>query len=153
MAGRAIHVTKNYDSNNQIVTTPKTACSIREVYMQDDLCDLCKKITIHMLRQRVRKGYGESPLFFQAPDGGYIHYYAYNKYLRETSLKVLGRSITVHALRHTHASLLMENGIDIDAISRRLGHENSKITREIYLHVTKKLRERDNEQLAHVKIV
>lgn len=60
--------------------------------------------------------------------------------------------ITVHALRHTHASLLLEKGVSIDTISRRLGHKNSKITREIYLHVTEKLKEKDNSQIAAINI-
>jgi integrase len=47
----------------------------------------------------------------------------------------------------------MEQGVSIDTISRRLGHENSQITREIYLHVTEKLKERDNEEIAKVKIM
>jgi integrase len=47
----------------------------------------------------------------------------------------------------------MENGIDIDTISRRLGHESSKITREIYLHVTEKLKEKDFERISAIKIL
>ena len=47
----------------------------------------------------------------------------------------------------------MEQGISIDVISRRLGHENSEITREIYLHVTKKLKEKENQQLARIRIL
>lgn len=46
----------------------------------------------------------------------------------------------LHDLGHTHASLLLEQGVSIDTISRRLGHENSVITRKIYLHVTKNLK-------------
>ena len=77
----------------------------------------------------------------------------YAKYLRENSQKVLGRKITPHTLRHTHASLLMEQGVDIDSISRRLGHADSRITREIYLHVTQKMKERDNERIKEVKLI
>ena len=54
---------------------------------------------------------------------------------------------------HTHASLLMEQGVSIDTISRHLGHADSQITREIYLHVTKKLQEKENEQLKGLKII
>lgn len=150
---RLIRVSKTYDFINKTTTPPKTFTSNRDVYMQDELYDLCKKVTIYMLRQRVRHGYGESNLFFQSTDGRHLHYYAYNKYLRETSQRILGRPLTVHALRHTHASLLMENGIDIDTIARRLGHDSSQVTREIYLHVTEKLKQRDNERISLVKIM
>ncbi len=44
-----------------------------------------------------------------------------------------------HALRHTHATLLLEAGVDITVVSRRLGHANVKITAERYTHVTARL--------------
>ena len=149
---KVIHVTKNYDYINQIVTSPKSFCSIRDVYMQEELENVCKQLNALMLRRRLMFNIGNPALFLFSRNGTYIHYYSYNKYLRENSKRVLGRAITPHALRHTHASLLLEQGISIDTISRRLGHENSKVTKEIYLHVTKKLTEKDNEQIAKVSI-
>ena len=151
--GRLIHVTKTYDAINEEVTTPKTLCSIRDVYMQDELKDVCKKIKVCMLQQKILYGYEASDLFLEDKIGGHIKYYAYNKYLRENAERMLGRKITPHTLRHTHASLLLENGVSIDAISRRLGHENSQVTKEIYLHITEKLKEKDNLQIANVKIM
>lgn len=148
-----VHVDKTYDYINDVTTTPKTPCSIRDVYMQEELKDLCKKIRSLMLRQQLRGGYGDSALFLANMQGKNVSYYAYNKYLRENANRTLGRAITPHALRHTHASLLLEHGMSIDAISRRLGHENSQITREIYLHVTEKLKEKDNQQIANIKIM
>lgn len=47
----------------------------------------------------------------------------------------------------------MEQGIDIDTISRRLGHSDSKVTKEIYLHVTKKLKEKEQNQIREIKIL
>lgn len=73
--------------------------------------------------------------------------------MKENAARVLNRKITAHTLRHTHASLLLEQGIGIDTISRRLGHEDSKVTKEIYLHVTEKLKEKDNQQISLVKIL
>ena len=72
--------------------------------------------------------------------------------MRHASETCLGRRVKVHALRHTHASLLLAEGVSIDLISRRLGHENSKITREIYLHITEKLKKRDNEILRGINL-
>ena len=149
---KVIHVTKNYDYINQIVTSPKSFCSIRDVYMQEELENVFKQLNALILRRRLMSNIGKPALFLFSRNGTYIHYYSYNKYLRENSKRVLGRAITPHALRHTHASLLLEQGISIDTISRRLGHENSKVTKEIYLHVTKKLTEKDNEQIAKVSI-
>lgn len=44
------------------------------------------------------------------------------------------RSITLHQFRHSHASFLLKNGIDIHVISKRLGHSNPSITLDVYTH-------------------
>lgn len=43
--------------------------------------------------------------------------------------------ITLHKLRHTHATLLISNNIDIKSISARLGHSETSTTLNIYSHV------------------
>jgi integrase len=147
-----IHVTKTYDANNHIVDTPKTLCSIRDVYIQQELEPVCREILLYTKMESLACGY-RTNLFLCSDKGDYICPCSYNKYLRENAQKVIGRRITAHTLRHTHASLLLANGTSIDTISRRLGHENSSITREIYLHVTEKLIEKDNEQIKTVRII
>jgi len=43
--------------------------------------------------------------------------------------------VTLHSLRHTHASMLIKGGVDIITVSRRLGHGSPKITLEVYGHL------------------
>lgn len=45
-----------------------------------------------------------------------------------------------HALRHTHATMLIEAGVPIKAVSERLGHSNTRTTIETYVHVTEGMR-------------
>lgn len=146
-----IHVTKTYDVANHIVTTPKTAASIDDVFMQPELDNLCHRIRSYMLRQQLENSY-KSDLFFQNPSGELIGYPGYRLYFQKVVKEVTGKKLTPHALRHTHASLLMERGVPIEVISRRLRHANSKITKEIYLHVTKKLREQDEKYLSSISL-
>ena len=40
--------------------------------------------------------------------------------------------VTLHALRHTHASQLIATGLDVVSVSRRLGHGNPAITLKVY---------------------
>lgn len=49
------------------------------------------------------------------------------------------KSITTHIFRHTHVSKLAELGVPLYVIKNHVGHSNSKITEQIYLHVTKKM--------------
>ncbi len=43
--------------------------------------------------------------------------------------------VTFHALRHTHASQLIANGLDVVTVSRRLGHGNPTVTLNVYSHL------------------
>lgn len=151
--GKVIHVTKTYDTNNHVTTTPKTSEAMRDVYMQPELQKLCRKISNSMKLQKLEYGYDNNPLFFQDNDGGHVHYDAYRKYVREYGFKCFSRAITPHIFRHTHASLLAEQELSYELISRRLGHKGSKVTREIYIHVTKKIKEKDKEKMLQVKIL
>jgi integrase len=56
-----------------------------------------------------------------------------NDWLRASA--VIGRKISLHALRHTHASQLIAAGVDILTISRRLGHSNARTTLDVYGHL------------------
>lgn len=149
---RLIHVTKTFAPKTREVTSPKTRDSIRDVYMQDELLKLCRTILAQSRRKALELGY-QSKLVFCDHDGGYIVYDVYEKYLKENSRAILGRSITSHVMRHTMTSLFAEAGVDLAVISRRLGHHDSKLTRDIYLHCTKVQQERDREAVRQISIL
>jgi len=46
-------------------------------------------------------------------------------------------NVTFHALRHTHASVLIDAGLNVVAISRRLGHASPALTLNVYAHLFK----------------
>lgn len=148
-----IHITKTYDYISDITTDPKTAASYRDIYMQKELEVVCREINAYMLRQSLMYGYDRNKLFMQNCNGEHLSYYAYNKYLKENAKRILNREhVTPHIMRHTHTCLLAESGVSLDTISRRLGHENTKITKDIYFHITKKIKEIDNRQIAGIAI-
>lgn len=47
---------------------------------------------------------------------------------------------TFHSLRHTHASILLENRCDIKYVQERLGHKNIEVTLNIYQHLSDKMK-------------
>ncbi len=149
---RYICVTKTYDPVNHVVGTPKTATSNREVYMQDELFTLCRRIKRYMDKERFYCGH-RSKLFMCDVNGDYLNYYSYNKYLQENAKQLFGKNVTTHFMRHTHVALMAEQGVPLDVISRRLGHSDSKVTLNIYFHVTQKMREKDNQMLKDVSIL
>lgn len=67
---------------------------------------------------------------------------ALKKILDELGIKT---KISVHGLRHTHASVLLYKGVTIQSVSRRLGHASIETTYDYYTHIIKELEERDEK--------
>lgn len=53
--------------------------------------------------------------------------------------------ISIHSLRHTHASLLLYAGTSLASVSRRLGHSDIMTTEKIYLHIIRELEGQDTD--------
>lgn len=51
--------------------------------------------------------------------------------------------ISIHGLRHTHASLLLFAGVTIASVARRLGHASMTTTQKTYLHIIHELENKD----------
>ena len=51
--------------------------------------------------------------------------------------------ISIHGLRHTHASLLLFAGVSIASVARRLGHSSMTTTQKTYLHIIHELENQD----------
>ena len=51
--------------------------------------------------------------------------------------------ISVHGLRHTHASVLLLAGVSIASVARRLGHSSMTTTQKTYLHIIQELENQD----------
>ncbi|AMQ71861.1 MULTISPECIES: tyrosine-type recombinase/integrase [Bacillus amyloliquefaciens group] len=68
-----------------------------------------------------------------------------NKILRKTLNDLEIEPVTIHGLRHTHASILLYKKISIYYVSERLGHASIDTTLKYYAHVVKELREEDTQ--------
>lgn len=62
-----------------------------------------------------------------------------SRYCRAAKIPV----ISVHGLRHTHASLLLFAGVSIASVARRLGHSSMTTTQKTYLHIIQELENKD----------
>lgn len=149
---RIIYINKTYDSNNKIVTTPKTDKSIRDIHIQPELMDMLKQCLIWRNQVLQEKNLYSRIFIPSIRTGRHMNHGGYEKFLRETSERILQHKITPHILRHTHASLLAANGMTPDEIARRLGHSKSTITKDIYIHVTQKIIENDNKKLDAIQL-
>jgi integrase len=149
---REINVDKTCDPRTHVCGSTKTETSCRTVYMQDELYECCKRIKQFVRLEQVKYGY-RSDIFIPRQNGSYLCYCSYYDYFGRNTEKLLGRRLTPHSLRHTHTALMAEAGVPLEAISRRLGHANSQITREVYLHVTKKMKEKERKMLRDIRLI
>lgn len=104
-----------------IQSTPKTRYSYRHIYMTPSIQEIINK---------QNKDYD---LVFSINNGQYINKGRVRRQLLNTLKGTKYESLTVHDLRHVHASLLLNNNIDLKTISAHLGHSSIKITADIYI--------------------
>lgn len=128
-----VHVSRAVRRGERGVTigVPKTRSSVRSVSLPLWLGDELRE---------VREGHGPGELVFQSPGGlvltnGYFHRRAWIPLMNQIGAE-LGCRPRVHDLRHTHASRLIEAGVPLPVIQRRLGHESITTTVGTYGHLS-----------------
>ena len=131
LQGDYICITKTISEHGKReVSTPKSNASVRKIridkFLKNDLLKLKKYYNnlYHQLDYDYFIFGGIKPL---APT-------TINRYKLKACQKANLRPITLHQFRHSHATLLLHNGIIINEISRRLGHSNPSTTLNIYTH-------------------
>ena len=134
-----IHVTKTLSATTGEIGPTKTHESTRDIYIQKEL------------REVLDRANKDGPLFTHG--GRRVNYFKFNTYFGDLTEHVLDRRLTPHALRHTHVSLLAAAGVPLELIGHRLGHNDSKITREIYFHITESMKDKDAALLDAIKLL
>ena len=126
-------VTRKTDKGEYEVKLPKTPSSVRDVSLPAHLNNILTEL------------YEKESKIIGFKSSWFIFYR--NKPLPQTSIdRVKARAITqsgvkyirIHDFRHSHASYLIGNGMDIVAVSRRLGHSTINETLRTYSHLLQK---------------
>ena len=87
--------------------------------------------TILRSREEVRP----DALVFCHPDGSPLLPDTVTRHFGRLMAKVGLKGVRLHDLRHTHASLLLGEGVHLKVVSERLGHADIRITGDLYSHV------------------
>ncbi len=119
----------------------KTKAGRRDLTLPDVLVDALRALRRDQLEVRMKLGAGKLPddaLLFADVDGNPPSPNAYSSAWADLACAIGAPEVTFHALRHTHASQLIDAGVDIVTISRRLGHAKPDITLRIYAHLFQK---------------
>ncbi|AVQ34547.1 site-specific integrase [Staphylococcus muscae] len=64
--------------------------------------------------------------------------------MKQITEKLLGKdnALSIHKLRHTHATLLLVSDVPMKVIQERLGHKTMAVTEQVYSHVTKQMNQK-----------
>lgn len=119
----------------QFVKTPKSVSSNRTVPIPDDLVKLFLKWKLEQetIRQATGDRWNDQNFVFTGKNGNMISVYTPTKICSEFQKRHKLRHIKFHALRHSYATYLVSNGVDVKTISELLGHSEIKTT-DIYTH-------------------
>jgi integrase len=120
---------------------PKSKAGKRDVTLPDVLIDALHAHRKAQLEFRMQCGAGRLPddaLVFATIEGQPLPpnrtSTAWGKFAKRIGMP----EISFHSLRHTHASQLIDSGVDIVTISKRLGHAKPDITMRVYAHMFRK---------------
>lgn len=117
----------------------KTISSNRDVYMPDEAVKIYKRHCNHQGYLFQKEWRGNHSCF----DTDQV-----NRYLKRIcKKKEITKNISSHIFRHTLVSKMAELGYPLEIISQRVGHKDSRTTRQIYLHVTKDMKNNYEDKL------
>lgn len=129
------------------LTTPKTKTSKRTIYMNDTLIEILKahKLEQHKLIFSLGRKFEHPEMVFTSDLGNYKDRSCLNtsfrRFLKGTDFEFM----TLHCLRHTNATLLLNSGVDLKIVSEHLGHSDVGTTANIYTDVLDSSRKKTAE--------
>jgi integrase len=142
LAGKVIRVRESLEVTKAGLRfkEPKSKAGIRDITLPAIVVETLQAHRKALLERRLMLGQGklaDADLVFPAWDGSPQQPDAFGSTWIRLA-KELGLGISFHGLRHTHASQLIDAGVDVVTIARRLGHSSPAITLNVYAHLFRK---------------
>jgi integrase len=123
------------------VKEPKTEKGRRTVSLPPSAVAVLREHRKRLLEQRLALGLGkpdDDALLFPGPDGQMMPPNQLSWLWRSACKHLKAPRVNFHSLRHSHASALIASGLDVLAVSRRLGHADATTTLRVYGHLFKR---------------
>ena len=151
---RTIHVQRGVvklSHQESITKDPKTTSGDRMVYLSKEMCQLLKawrKECEWDRKQTADETVSEDDYLFRQPNGKPMNpstfTFRFKKILKQNGLP---SELNLHSLRHTNASLLIAQGVDVRTVASLLGHAQASTTLDIYAHAFDKNKRKAQEKL------
>ncbi len=128
----SISKTWDYKSDGGFMPT-KNKSSVRKIQIDWQ--------TVVQFSELLKDMPNDKPIFVQ--DNNKVYNSTVNDILERHCKKAQIPVISIHGLRHTHASILLFAGVSIGSVARRLGHASMTTTQKTYLHIIRELENQD----------
>ncbi len=146
------HTVIEAEDGYELVGDQKSLTSGRTIYLDRRTCDLLRAHRKHQDRQRDDAGtaWQASGVVFADPLGRPYHPDRITKGFHRAVQDVDVPRIRPHDMRHTHATLLLQAGVNPKVVSERLGHSSVAFTLDTYAHVMPGMQPEAAERLAEL---
>lgn len=131
---------------------PKNETSKRVISVPLSIMDIIREYRVEELEKKLQCGslWVDNDYMFTQWNGVPMHPHTpsewFTKFIKRNNLK----KITFHQLRHTSATLLINAGLNVKAISARLGHSNASTTLNIYSHALKSMDQVASDKIGNI---
>lgn len=134
LANLSINITKTWDYKEDGGFLPtKNKSSVRKIQIDWQ--------TVSQFSKLIQDKPESEPLFVS----GKIYNSTINAILTKKCKAIGIPTISIHGLRHTHASLLLFSGVSIASVARRLGHSSINTTQSTYIHIIHEMESQDTD--------
>ena len=132
---RMLEVKRQIQRVNGVIqeTAPKTHNAYRKILLPVEAVEILRQ---YREQQKVKSEY-----VFPSPTGGIMEPDCARKMLKRVLLRAGLDELRFHDLRHTFATLALQNGVDVKTLSGILGHYSAGFTLDTYAHVTAQMQE------------
>jgi len=117
------------------ISDVKTGTGRRTIDLDRTTVDVLKAWKIERAEEKGGIEPKGDELVFVKPDGSWVHPHSFSQVLDRKVAKLDVPTISLHDLRHTHATLLLKARVPVKVVSERLGHANVAFTMAVYQHV------------------
>lgn len=124
-----------YQNGSYAITKPKSKSGLRSISLGDQAIEVLRNHEKRVWVLRKRPGWHEMDLVFPTKSGTPIQGCNIRRSFRNLVKVSKLPKVRFHDLRHTAASLMLNNGVPVLAVSQRLGHAKASITLDVYGHL------------------
>ena len=124
-----------------LIKAPKTASGVRPIDLSGSVIKQLKEFKAAQAVNQLAAGsyWKNEGWVLTNPDGSHLNPNSITKAFKALRERFNMPDAPLHGLRHTHATLLLEEGIEREVVQKRLGHTSIVVTSDIYSHVTRRL--------------